>query len=191
MSLSQPCRVTACRSGSFLYWEEGDTWWAKTTTAPGERQLGIGFLLSLRVLQLWLVVLKLNAALQGKGTNVQHRLVHRQIASPSHVSRYFCHIPKVATPALPTQSQKRRSESRAEVWAFVSYLTRREMKPKPKTFASTLRCSWQGPRTHVHIQFQHPQSPAFCCTLALHWCAHTMVQTNRIIDFLLNYPDLQ
>lgn len=90
-----------------------------------------------KILQLCLVVLKLNAVLQEKGTNVQHRLVNRQIASASHVSRYFCHICKAATPALPTQSQRRRSESRAEVWAFLSYLTRREMKPKPKTFAST------------------------------------------------------
>lgn len=86
-----------------------------------------------KILQLCLVVLKLNAVLQEKGTNVQHRLVHRQVASASHVSRYFCHICKAATPALPTQSQRRRSESRAEVWAFLSYLTRREMKPKPNT----------------------------------------------------------
>lgn len=191
MSLSQPCRVTACRWGSLLYWEEGDTWWAKTTTASGERQLRIRFLVSRRVLQLWLVVLKLNVVLQEKGTNVQHRLVHRQIASPSHVSRYFCHIRKAAAPALPTQSQTRRSGSRIEVWAFVSYLTQGEMKPKPKTFASTIQCSWQGLRTHVHTQFQHPQSPSFCCTLALHWGAHTMVQANRIGDFLLNYPHLQ
>lgn len=72
---------------------------------PGEqRQLRLqvdGFLVSGRVLQLWLVVLKLNAVLQEKGTSVRHRLVHRKTASPRR--------------QLQRCRQKRRSESRAEV----------------------------------------------------------------------------
>lgn len=163
MSLSQPCRVTACRSGSLLYWEEGDTWWAKTTTASGERHLGIGFLVSWRVLQLWLVVLKLDAVLQEKGTNVQHRLVHRKTAWPRRQLQ-LCR--------LSVRNVAGKAEQR-----FVYNLTRRDTKPKPKTFGSTQygAAGRVRARTCSHIFNIHNHLP-----FAVHLLC---TEANRIRDF--------
>lgn len=97
MSLSQPCRVTACRSGSFLYWEEGDTWWAKTTRAR------FPWLSKSAAVMVGCPKTKCSSPGKGHKRTTQACAQANNVASLSHVSRYFCHIREAAPPALPTQ----------------------------------------------------------------------------------------